>query len=278
MYEFLSFIAPEIALRLLPVKEDIYIEFDQVKISVQTIFPNGHKERPRLVFLHHALGSIAQWKDFPEALAQKTQLPVALIERLGHGGSGDLPSPQDLNFFHEEALERLPAVLHQLEIEDPILIGHSDGATIALLYAAHLPTAAVIAEAPHVMVEHQTLEGICTALQEKKTLVNRLQKYHGPRAEELVASWAGTWLAPWFREWSIEKELTGISCPVLVIQGTADPYGTMLHARSIQLAVNGNVACFEVPGSGHSPHLEKRKEVLERMASFIHQIANNHLT
>ncbi|MBK7406651.1 MAG: alpha/beta hydrolase [Saprospirales bacterium] len=224
--------------------------------------------------MHHALGSIAQWKDFPMALVQQTGLPALIVERLGHGTSDEPLTPRGLEFFHEEALERLPAVLQQLGIINPLLIGHSDGATIALLYAAHFPTAGVIAEAPHVMVENQNLEGICEALKEKKDLVTRLQKYHGNRAEELVECWAGTWLAPWFREWNIEKELSDITCPILVLQGTADPYGTVMQARSIQLAAGEKVSYFEVPKAGHFLHVEARDLVLERMTSFIRQIVH----
>ena len=257
------------------MKEDTYIEFDQIRLSVQTIHPNGTVERPYLVFLHHALGSIAQWRDFPEVLSHKTGLPAVVIERLGHGASDVPPEPRGIDFFHEEALEVLPVVLHQFGIETPLLVGHSDGATIALLFAAHFPALGVVAEAPHVMVEGQMLEGICQTLQEKKDLVRQLQKYHGEKAKDLVECWAGTWLAPWFREWNIENELPNISCPILVIQGNADPYGTMMQARSIQLAAGGPVSCFEVPGGGHFLHVQARDAVLEEMSSFIRQIVNN---
>ncbi|MCB9283120.1 MAG: alpha/beta hydrolase [Lewinellaceae bacterium] len=260
------------------MKEITYIQFDQARLTVQTIHPNGTRERPSLIFLHHALGSIAQWGDFPEALSLRTGLSAVVFERLGHGSSDVPPNPRGMEFFHEEALESLPRLLSELGIEKPLLIGHSDGATIALLYAAHFPTSGVIAEAPHVMVESQTLEGICQALTKKQDLIKRLEKYHGGKTKELVECWAGTWLAPWFREWSIEDELPNISCPILILQGSADPYGTMMQARSIQLAAGGTVSCFEVPNGGHFLHVQARDAVLEEMSAFIRQIVTNQIS
>lgn len=260
------------------IKKKATISINQRSFSVQTIQPAAGRKFPSLVFLHHALGSIAQWKDFPEELAKMTELPAVLIERLGHGGSDEMPAERGLDYLHKEALEYLPAVLKELGIERPFLVGHSDGATIALLYASRFPTAGVIAEAPHILVEEQTLEGIREALKNREELHHRLEKYHGEKAGRLIAAWADTWLAPWFKNWTIEPELKQISAPVMVVQGTADPYGSMRHLQGVFKALRRRCCAFIVPACGHFPHMEAREAVLLRMAGFIDYSITHHTT
>jgi pimeloyl-ACP methyl ester carboxylesterase len=261
------------------VKEPLrYTSFEQTPIAFQFIRPENGKEALVLVFLHHALGSIAQWKDFPLALAERTRLPALLIDRQGHGRSGPFDGPRDAHYLRREALEVLPALLRELGIEKPFLVGHSDGATIALLYAAHFPVAGLIAEAPHIDVESHSLNGIRQAVKGRDELIRRLRKYHGDKAEALVAAWADTWLDPRFKDWTIEPELSGISCPVLVVQGLRDEYGTNHHLEAILKALGRKACAFLLDDTGHFPHVEAREAVLERMADFIRYSITHHIT
>lgn len=260
------------------IKKNATISINQRSFSVQTIQPAAGRKFPSLVFLHHALGSIAQWKDFPEELVKITGQPAALIERLGHGHSDEMPAERGLDYLHKEAFEYLPPVLKELGIERPFLVGHSDGATIALLFATRFPAAGVIAEAPHISVEAQTLEGIREALKDRDELHSRLEKYHGKKAGRLIDAWADTWLAPWFRNWNIEPELQQINVPVMVVQGTADPYGSLGHLEGISRALRRRSCAFIVPDCGHFPHAEAREAVLQRMAGFIDYSIKHHIT
>jgi pimeloyl-ACP methyl ester carboxylesterase len=278
MQNFLLFIACELIRFMHFIKKNTTISINQRSFSVQTIQPAAGQKFPFLVFLHHALGSIAQWKDFPEELAKMTELPAVLIERLGHGRSGEMDSAPGQDHFHKEAFEKLPLLLNELGIQRPFLIGHSDGATIALLYASRFPVAGVIAEAPHIQVEEQTLEGIRQSLRKKGELSSRMEKYHGKKAERLISAWSEMWLAPSFREWNIERELKQISAPVMVVQGTDDPYGSMSHLEGILRALRRRSCAFIVPGCGHFPHAEARVAVLERMAGFIDYSITHHTT
>lgn len=258
------------------IKKTARITVNKTVIAVQTLEAEGGWEGPFLVFLHHALGSIAQWKDFPKDLAERTGLPAVLIDRQGHGESDEMKADRGPGYLHVEALEFLPAALSELGIRRPVLVGHSDGASIALLYAAHFPAAGVIAEAPHILVEDHTLEGIRKAMEGKDELCRRLEKYHGAKAGRLVDAWAGTWLAPWFRDWNISAELRGISCPLLVIQGASDPYGTNVHLEGILKALPRNACPLLVKGGGHFLHAEARELLLERMAGFIRNTISHH--
>ena len=269
------FLGPESKGLIPPVKEHSNIEVGGARISVRIIRPDEPREQPWLVFLHHALGSIAQWKNFPLRLSQETGLPALVVERSGHGNSSGWPVKRGPDFFHVEALERLPGILKKLEIKNPILVGHSDGATIALLFASRFPAAGLLLEAPHIMVEPQTAEGIRQALAGRENLVARLAKYHGERSDALVNAWSEQWLDPAFQHWNITRELPAISCPVLVVQGTTDPYGTTAHAREIKKALGGKATCLFTEG-GHFLHLEEAELVLKYMASFVRDQIENH--
>jgi pimeloyl-ACP methyl ester carboxylesterase len=229
----------------------------------------------QLVFLHHALGSAAQWKGFAAELAAQTGLSALVTERRGHGGSGEWPTPRGLHFFHEEALEWLPQTLREAGVERPLLVGHSDGATIALLYAAHFPTVAVIAEAPHILVEPKTREGVREALLQKEKLIAGLEKYHGPKSRALVEAWSEQWLSPAFENWNIEAELAGIACPTLLIQGNADAYGSMRHVERVKNILGERANILEMEGGGHFLHHEARGLLLGAMNDFIRNHSMN---
>jgi pimeloyl-ACP methyl ester carboxylesterase len=249
------------------------IVVDGVRLSAVRLAPPGARERPVLVFLHDSLGSVGLWRDFPERLGHAVGLGVLAYDRRGHGASDPFgPLPRTSAYLHDEA-RTLGRVLEAAGIDDAVLFGHSDGGSIALLAAALLPgrIRAVVSEAAHVFVEERTLEGVRAAQGAVVTgdLLSRLAKHHGEKAEALTAAWIGTWLSPAFRGWNIEAELRGIRCPVLVLQGELDEYGTAAQVDAIARGVAGPVRPALLPGLRHTPHREAPDAVLGIVAEFL---------
>ena len=242
-------------------------------LAVQRLLPEGAGSGPTLVFLHEGLGSIALWRDFPTKLCQRLGLPGLVYDRWGHGQSEPLDRAREPRYLHDEAELSLPSVLDQAGVEQPILIGHSDGGTIALLFAARFPDlpVAVVTEAAHVFVEEITLAGIRAAgcAYAETDLATRLSRYHGDKTERLFRAWYDRWLSPEFRAWNIEAELARVTCPVLVLQGDADEYGTADQVSAIARAVSGPAETVMLPGIGHTPHHQASEKVLELMAWFV---------
>jgi pimeloyl-ACP methyl ester carboxylesterase len=232
-----------------------------------------------LIFLHEGLGSISQWRDFPLAVSLATSLPAVIYERRGHGNADPLDAPCSARYLHEEALQSLPEVLRQLQIDDAILIGHSDGGSIALIFAAVRPekVRGIITEAAHVFVEEVTLAGIREAVRiyTSTDLPDRLYRHHGRNAETVFRSWSDTWLSPAFRDWNIEEYLPGVCCPALVIQGRDDEYGTPAQVEAIVSGVSGPAEPMIVADCGHVPHLQAREKVLAEMTRFILAATNS---
>ena len=198
---------------------------------------------PTLVFLHEGLGSIAQWRDFPDALCRAVGLPGLVYERWGFGASEPLELPRPRDYLEREAERFLPDVLAACGIARPILIGHSDGGTIALLHAAAFPERplAIVTEAAHVFVEEVTLTGVraAAAQWEQGALKTGLWRYHGGQAESVFRGWAETWLRADFRDWSMVDRLGAITSPLLATQGADDEYGTAAQVEAIVAGVSG---------------------------------------
>ena len=226
-----------------------------------------------LVFLHEGLGSIPQWKGFPAALCEATGLPGLLYERWGFGGSEALVLPRPKDYLAREAEDALPEVLAVCGVTRPVLIGHSDGGTIALLYAAAFPARAeaCVTLAAHVFVEEATRGGIeaVVACWQAGGLRDRLAKYHGANTEAAFRGWAETWLDPGFRDWNVAHRLPAITCPALVIQGAGDEHGTPAQVAAIAEGVSGPAETWMIPDCGHSPHIEQPEAVCGRVAGFI---------
>jgi pimeloyl-ACP methyl ester carboxylesterase len=235
----------------------------------------GREDLPTLVFLHEGLGSIAQWRAFPAALAEAVGLPALLYDRYGYGASQARTGPQDPDYLELEAQERLPAVLAACGITKPFLVGHSDGATIALLYAARFPShpLGVIAEAAHVFVEEAALEGIRAALDAYGTtsLRDQLRRHHGEKVDAVFHGWSGVWLSPEFRPWSMVDQLGAITAPLLAIQGEEDEYATPAQLEVLVRGVAGPARGLAIP-CGHAPHLQARDAVLGAMARFVAEV------
>jgi len=230
---------------------------------------------PVLVFLHEGLGSIRQWRDFPQRVAQATGRAAVIYDRYGYGASDVLAEKRvSLRFMHDEALASLPQFLAALRIESPVLIGHSDGASIALIYAgAGHPVRGVAVMAPHVFVEEMGLRSIERAREQFETtdLAERLGRYHkDPR--KTFCLWNDAWLDPEFRHWNIEEYLPGIRCPLLAIQGEEDEYGTMAQLESIRAKVNGPCELVKLADCGHSPHRDQPEATLEALVRFVQSL------
>jgi len=229
----------------------------------------GDPSLPALVLLHEGLGSVGLWRGFPAGLADATGARVVAFSRFGHGASDPPPRPRTPRFMHEEALEVLPAVLDALQIEDPILVGHSDGASIALIHAARHRVRGVVAMAPHVFVEDVALAEIRNARTAFETggLRERMARHHRD-PDAAFYGWNDVWLHPDFPRWNIEDVLGGIDCPLLLIQGTEDQYGTMEQLDRVEAAVAGPVERLHL-ACRHAPHLDAPEETLAATAGFI---------
>jgi pimeloyl-ACP methyl ester carboxylesterase len=225
-----------------------------------------------LVFLHEGLGSIRQWRDFPARVAGATGCRALVYDRYGYGQSDVLAEPRvGTDFMHREALETLPALLAALDVANPVLVGHSDGASIALIYAgAGHPARGLVALAPHVFVEDLSVRSIEAARRQFETtdLRERLAKYHRDPVKTFFL-WNDAWLDPEFRRWNIESFLPGIRCPVLAIQGEADEYGTMAQVEAIRRQAGGPCELVKLADCGHSPHRDQPERALAAIADFV---------
>jgi pimeloyl-ACP methyl ester carboxylesterase len=232
-------------------------------------FP-GH---PTIIFLHESLGCIELWRDFPERLGQVSKCNVLVYDRLGYGQSGPFNTLQrDIDYLDIEA-DILLEIMNAYDIEKSILFGHSDGGTIALIFAARYPgrTLGLVTEGAHIFPEEKGAEGIKQAIHayEKTNLKTKLEKYHGDKTHNVFWIWAGTWLADHFATWNIEHYLPLINCPVLVIQGEEDEYGTIEQVDGIVDNVSGRATKLVLPHVKHIPHKEVPGDILRASKTFI---------
>ncbi|MAO93026.1 MAG: alpha/beta hydrolase [Rhodospirillaceae bacterium] len=228
---------------------------------------------PTIIVLHEGLGSVAMWRDFPEKLAQETGHAVLVYSRYGYGRSTPCTThPVGDRYMHREALEALPALLDSLKIDKPFLLGHSDGGSIALIHAggSGRPVSGVITLAAHVFNED-----ICVAAIEQAKIAfdstdmkDRLGRYHDD-PEGAFWMWNQAWLAPSFRDWTIEEYLPHIFCPVLAIQGQQDEYGTDAQVHAIGNGVAGPAKVRILPNCRHSAHKDQSQEVLALVRGFV---------
>ena len=225
---------------------------------------------PTLVFLHEGLGSLGLWRDFPAQVAARTGCGALVYSRAGNGFSDVLTEKRGVRYMHDEALKVLPGILLEESIADPILIGHSDGASIALI---HGRVKAMVLMAPHVFVEDK---GIAAIEQTKRTyettdLRARIARHHTD-GDKTFYGWSDIWLDPAFRDWNIEEALPKIRCPVLLIQGADDEYGTLEQVKRVAYGVRGPVERLVLENCGHSPQRDRAEATVDAIARFVNGI------
>lgn len=236
--------------------------------------PAGAGATPTLVFLHEGLGCVAMWRDFPARLAALTGCGAFVYSRLGYGRSDACPLPRPVRYMHDEGLDVLPRLLEVAGIDDAILIGHSDGASIALVYAGGTPARGLrglVIEAPHVFCEQISVDSIAAAAvaYREGDLRERLRRYHGENVDCAFWGWNQPWLDNDFRNWNLEAYLPAVGVPTLAIQGLDDEYGTLAQVEAIESRLGARVEVLELGGCGHSPHRDQPERVLAAMAAFV---------
>lgn len=233
---------------------------------------------PLIVFLHEGLGSVSMWKDFPQRLCETAQCRGLVYSRPGYGKSTPR-APNDhwqTDFMHQQAFDVLPAVLAALRISTetnpPYLLGHSDGGSIAILFAARYPmnTPGIIVFAPHIMVEEQSIRSIEQARTAYLAgdLRQRLARHHDD-TDSAFWGWNDIWLNPAFRHWNLTQAIKSITCPVLAIQGLDDAYGSLEQIHGIK-RVLPQTELLELADCGHSPHKDQFEKVIEASCAFLH--------
>ncbi len=257
-----------------------FLPIGGVRLECRRIGPEP-AETPTLVFLHEGLGCVSLWKDFPERAVEATGWGALIYSRAGYGASDPIPLPRPVSYLHTEGLKVLPQMLEAAGIRRALLVGHSDGASIALIHAGGIRDPRVsgaVLMAPHVFNEPLCIEGVKTARSayEEGTLRTQLARHHGANTECAFRGWNDTWLAPDFRRWNIEEYLRPIDIPLLVIQGREDGYGTAAQIEAISRQASGEVQTLWLENCGHAPHRDCPEAVLAAMARFVERIEKGH--
>ncbi len=256
----------------------INIDWDGRQVSMEYQWIGREKKtEPLIIFLHEGLGSVAMWKDFPQRLCEAAGCRGLVYSRPGYGRSTPRAAEEawGLDFMHRQAQEVLPALLQVVgidaAIDRPWLLGHSDGGSMALLYAAQYPQriAGAIVLAPHILVEDLSVSSIEKARTAylQADLRQRLARHHDD-PDSAFWGWNNIWLKPAFKHWSIEKELSAIRCPLLAVQGLDDEYGTLAQVRGIARQVP-QTELLELADCGHSPHRDQAEQLITRITAFI---------
>jgi pimeloyl-ACP methyl ester carboxylesterase len=248
------------------------IDVNGVRLEVERI--EGPRGPAPIVFLHEGLGSVAMWRDWPLQACAASGRAGVVYSRRGYGQSDPIPDVRGAgrlgaDYMHREAFDVLPALLDKLGLRAPVLVGHSDGGTIALLHASRHPVAACVVMAPHVIVEEVSVASIEQAREAYETggLRERLAKYHA-HVDVAFWQWNDVWLGNPFRSFDIRPDCRRITAPVLAIQGLQDPYGTLKQVREIA-PTSGPFELEEIPDCGHSPHKDQPAFVTNRIAQFL---------
>ena len=251
-----------------------HLSINGVNLEIKRI--SGDTDLPTLVLLHEGLGCIDMWRDFPEKLAKLTKYPVFVYSRQGYGRSDPCDVPRPIEYMHIEAKDVLPELLKVAKISNYILIGHSDGGSISLIFAGceeRPGLQALITMAPHIICEHITVDAIKLAKIAFNTgkLRQGLLKYHFENVDCAFWGWNGAWLNRYFKDWNIEEFLPNINVPQLIIQGEDDQYGTTIQVEGISEQSSGSVEIKMFKDCGHSPYREQTEICLDEIQLFLNQ-------
>lgn len=256
-----------------PAQRD-FIHLGEMRLEYRRL-PPAAGGRPELVFLHEGLGCVDIWRDFPDRLAAATGCGAFVYSRAGYGRSSPVPLPRPLRYMHDEALEVLPRLLDAAGMEQVVLVGHSDGGSIALVHAGGSDPGGrvrgIVTEAPHVLCEELSVSSIRKARDAflAGDLRDKLARLHGENVDCAFWGWNRAWLDPGFADWNIEEYLPSIRAPLLVIQGRQDPYGTEEQIRRIRASCGSPTEVVLLDDCGHAPHRDQPDATLGAMASFV---------
>jgi pimeloyl-ACP methyl ester carboxylesterase len=260
-------------------RSDQLIDLGDRRLRTRKLLPalSDGLQRTTLVFLHEGLGCIEMWRDFPQRLCDATRCAGIVYDRTGYGGSSPWPVDPGLRYMEIEADEVLPRLLAKLDVEDCVLVGHSDGGTIALNYAAAdpAPLRAVVTLAAHAVLEPVCVAAIRHAREAFASgdLRGKLERYHGDNTGGAFNLWSDAWVAPGFQPMDADGRLPRIVVPVQAIQGEDDEYGSELQLGVIAGKVGGYCETRLVPDCGHSPHLQQPAYVLSEVTRFVAPLA-----
>ena len=230
--------------------------------------------KPGIVLLHEGLGSVSMWRDFPERLARASGCPVFAWSRQGYGGSSPAPLPFDPRYMHDEARHWLPLILQATGFDEMVLVGHSDGASIAAIHAGDRTESGLrglVLMAPHFFVEDISLLSIAVARRAYETgdLRGRLERHHGANVDGAFWGWNRIWLDPGFRHWDIQALLRNIEVPTLLIQGADDEYGTVAQIEAARSAIAAPLTTVMLPECRHSPHRDQPETTVDAIVTFL---------
>lgn len=259
--------------------EHTYIEIGGKRLEIEWHGPPPD-EAMTLVFLHEGLGCAAMWRDFPFRLASVTGCSALVYSRLGYGRSDACSLPRPVSFMHDEGLNVLPELLDVTKVQACVLIGHSDGGSIGIIYAggtSALPLRGLITVAAHVFCEGISIRSIREARDQylKGDLKKKLEKYHGQNTDCAFWGWNGAWLHPDFKHWNLEEYLPNIQVPLLAIQGEDDKYGSLAQLEAIVEQSSGEAGSLILSGCGHAPHIDRFEATYKAMKNLIDQIVGN---
>ena len=252
-----------------------FLNLDGSDLEYRMIGPQP-AEAPTIVMLHEGLGSAALWGDFPDRLQAATSASVFVYSRAGYGTSSPAKLPRPLHYMHIEALEVLPKLLGQIGFRRGLLVGHSDGASIAAIYAGGVQdhrVQGIALIAPHFVVEDISVASIAAikTAYETSGLKAKLARWHND-VDNAFYGWNGAWLDPKFRSWDISEYLAYIRVPVAILQGMNDEYGTMRQVEIARDECYCPVDVTEIPGAGHQPHREAPGATLDAISEFANAV------
>jgi pimeloyl-ACP methyl ester carboxylesterase len=246
------------------------------RVFVKRWVPGSDTKKSPVILLHDSLGSVDLWRDFPPKLAEGLSRCVVAYDRLGFGKSDARDSLPSIGFIEEEAIKYFPAIKEQLAVRRYVLLGHSVGGGMAIHIAAHDPDCqAVVTVSAQAFVENRTVKGIQEAKRmfDQPGQIERLEKWHGPKAAWVLRAWTDRWLSARFKDWSLRPAIERVHCPVLSIHGDSDEYGSSAFPEFIVNHSGGPAGMLLMENCGHMPHKEKPQEVIRAAKEFLSNAA-----